>query len=68
MDMNEILESWSLPWHALQRDLAMGLAGEAVGRSAPTLRAVKVQRAVAVSASSWLSRARQAAALPQVRQ
>jgi len=68
MDMNEILESWSLPWHALQRDLAMGLAGEAARPAVPTLRAVKVQRAVAVSASSWLSRARQAAALTQVRQ
>jgi hypothetical protein len=68
MDMNDILETWSLPWHALQRDLAMGLAGEAGGRSVPTLRAVKVQRAAAVSASSWLSRARQAAALTQVRQ
>jgi hypothetical protein len=68
MDMNDICELWSLPWHALQRDLALGLAGEAVGRSVPALRTVKVQRAVAVSANSWLSRALQAAALPQVRQ
>jgi hypothetical protein len=68
MDMNEICELWSLPWHALQRDLALGLAGEAVGRSVPALRAVKVQRAAAVSANSWLSRALQAAAPPQVRQ
>ena len=69
MDMNDICELWSLPWHALQRDLALGLAGEAVGRSVPALRTVKVRRAVAVvSANSWLSRALQAAAPPQVRQ
>jgi hypothetical protein len=68
MDMNDICELWSVPWHALQRDLALGLAGEPVERSVPALRAVKVRRAVAVSATSWLSRAVQAAALPQVRQ
>jgi hypothetical protein len=67
MDMNDICELWSLPWHALQRDLAMGLAGEAARLAVPALRAVKVQRAVAVSTSSWQSRARQAAALTQVR-
>jgi hypothetical protein len=68
--MNDIFELWSLPWHALQRDLALGLAGEATGPSVPALKAVKVQSSVvAVSANSWLSRAlRQAGSLPQVRQ
>ena len=65
--MNDISELWSLPWHALQKDLAMGLAGKAVGPSVPALKAVKVQSVVA--ANSWLSRAlQQAAPLPQVRQ
>ena len=68
--MNDISELWSLRWHALQRDLALGLAGEAVGPSVPALKAVKVQSSVvAVSTNSWLSRAlRQAERLPQVQQ
>jgi hypothetical protein len=65
--MNDICEMWSLPWHALQRNLALGLGGNAAGHSAPALKSASVQN-VAVSANSWLSRARrQAAPLPQVR-
>jgi hypothetical protein len=53
--MNDICEAqlWSLPWHALQRNLASGLE-TAVNR-----------HGVAVSANSWLGRAaRLAAAAP----
>jgi len=65
--MNEICEMWSVPWHALQRNLALGLAANAASLSAPALKSSSVQ-GVAVSANSWLSRARrQAAAPPQVR-
>jgi hypothetical protein len=67
--MNDIVELWSLPWHALQRDLALGLAGEAATPAVPALKAVRLEIVLAVSANSWMSRARrQAAPLPQVRQ
>jgi hypothetical protein len=66
--MNDICEMWSLPWHALQRNLAKGISGDVVGHSALALKTLNVQ-SVAVSANSWLSRARhRAAPLPQVRQ
>ena len=66
--MNHTCEMWSQPWHALQRNLALGLAGDAVGHSIPTLRTLNVQ-SVAVSANSWLVRARtRVAPLSPVRQ
>jgi hypothetical protein len=49
-------EAWSLPWHALQKDLASGLGTDMLGHSGRSLKAVAVQH-VAVSANSWLSRA-----------
>jgi hypothetical protein len=55
--MDNIREIWSLPWHALQRNLAKGIRAEAVADYAATLEAVKAQR-VTLSASSWLARAR----------
>jgi hypothetical protein len=65
--MNDIFELWSLPWHALQRDLALGLAGETL-LSVPVPKAVKGPSAAAGAAHSWLSRAlRQSAPPPQVR-
>ena len=54
--MSDTCEMWSLPWHALQRDLALGLGGNAIVHSAVTVKAVSVQSA-AVGANSWLGRA-----------
>jgi hypothetical protein len=67
--MNDTSEMWSLPWHALQRNLALRLGGEAVIHSSAMVKAVNVQNA-AVAANSWLGRARLRVALPphQVRQ
>jgi hypothetical protein len=55
--MDNIREMWSLPWHALQRNLAKGFCVEAAAGYAATLEALKVQRP-AHSAGSWLGRAR----------
>ncbi len=67
--MNDTCEMWSLPWHALQRNLALGLGGDAPAHAGATIKAVNVQSATAY-ASSWLGRARlRVAPLPhQVRQ
>jgi hypothetical protein len=66
--MNDNCEVWSLPWHALQRNLALGLGAHAATRSAAPLTAVNVQSA-SVGANTWLTRARRRAAAPaQVRQ
>jgi hypothetical protein len=55
--MNDIYEPWSLPWHALHKNLAKGFgAQEAAGGSAAR-ESVKVRSAV-LYAGSWLSRAR----------
>jgi hypothetical protein len=70
--MNEVCEMWSLPWHALQRDLALELSGgasvhygAAIKASGATVRAVNVQSAT-VYTNSWLGRARlRVAPLPQ---
>jgi hypothetical protein len=55
--MSDTCEMWSLPWHALQRNLAMSLDGKAVVYSAVTVKAVNVQSAT-VGTNSWLGRAR----------
>ena len=57
--MNDTCEMWSLPWHALQRNLALGLGGDAIlhYHYAATVKAVNVQSAAA-GANSWLGRAR----------
>lgn len=66
--MNDMCEMWSLPWHALQRNLAKGIDGDAVGHSTAAVKTFNVQSA-AVSTSSWLGRARRRVVpLPQVRQ
>jgi hypothetical protein len=63
--MSDTCEMWSLPWHALQRNLALGLDGNAIVHSAVMVKAVTVQGS-AVGANSWLGRARlRAAPLPQ---
>jgi hypothetical protein len=59
--MSDTCEMWSLPWHALQRNLALGLEGNAIVYSAVTVKAVTVQSA-AVGDNSWLGRARHRAA------
>ena len=43
--MNDICELWSLPWHALQKNLALGLGDDARGSAAPVapLKTVKAQ-------------------------
>jgi hypothetical protein len=73
--MNEVSEMWSLPWHALQRNLAQNMGGNAIGHATvtpgavhalkivSTLKAVHVE-SVAVSANSWLRRAQRRAATP----
>jgi hypothetical protein len=60
---------WSLPWHALQRNLALRLGGEAIIHFSPMISAVNVQSAT-VAANSWLGRARLRVApvTPQARQ
>jgi len=56
---------WSLPWHAFQRNLALGLDGDPTVHSNVTVKAVDVQSAT-VAANSWLGRARlRVAPLPQ---
>jgi hypothetical protein len=55
--MNDTCEMWSLPWHALQRTLALGLGGDAPAHTGATVTAVNVQSATAY-ANSWLGRAR----------
>jgi hypothetical protein len=58
--MNDICEMWHLPWHALQKDLALGLNVDALRSTSPTARPVSVQSAT-VAAVTWLGRARQRA-------
>jgi len=53
--MNEIVETWSLPWHALQRNLARGIGEAAMGTPVPALKAASL-RSFAISTNSWLSR------------
>jgi hypothetical protein len=55
--MDNIREMWSLPWHALQRNLVRGICVEAAADYAATLEGLKVQRATHL-AGSWLGRAR----------
>jgi hypothetical protein len=73
--MNEVSEMWSLPWQALQRNLAQDMGGNALGHATPTPRAVNALKVVstlevvqvesgAVSANSWLRRAQRRAAAP----
>jgi hypothetical protein len=53
--MNDICEMWSLPWHALQRNLAEGIDGDAMIHFAASVRAVNLPSA---ATNSWLGRAR----------
>jgi hypothetical protein len=66
--MNDVCEMWNLPWHALQRNLAMGIGGDAADE--PGNFTGSAFKAVAtVAGNSWLGRARlRVTPLPQVRQ
>jgi hypothetical protein len=55
--MNPISEQWHLPWHALQKDLALGLDIGSVEPSVIAAQSVNVRSAAAASLS-WLRRAR----------
>jgi hypothetical protein len=73
--MNEVSEMWSLPWHALQRNLAQNMGGNVIGHATAALRTVDALKvvstlkgvhveSVAVSANSWLRRAQRRAGAP----
>jgi hypothetical protein len=51
--MNDICEMWSLPWHALQKNLALGLSGDAAARAVTAPRTAP-GHGTAMSANSWL--------------
>jgi hypothetical protein len=60
----DICEMWSLPWHALHRNLALELVADAIGHSAPRSKQFHVA-GTALCTNSWLSRARRRAAARQ---
>jgi hypothetical protein len=71
--VNEIFESWSLPWHQLQRQLAEPFGAAATAASlafdSKYLTSKSSRTAAPGAASSWLARARGAVppARPTVR-
>jgi hypothetical protein len=65
--MDDILELWSLPWHALQHSLAKGFGAGTTGDAPADLPSSGVGAATAPT-GSWLARARRVAppaAMPQ---
>jgi hypothetical protein len=52
--MNGTCEMWSLPWHALQRNLALGLGGDAILHYAATVKTVNVQSAAVGANPGWV--------------
>jgi hypothetical protein len=61
--MNDTFEAWSLPWHALQRNLALALGGDATSHSGRSPTA-----AVNFCAGSWLGKAQRRTPPPPLRQ
>jgi hypothetical protein len=59
--MNPICEQWHLPWHALQKDLALGLGTDSLLPPVLAAKSVNVTSAAAATLS-WLGRARLRAA------
>ncbi len=55
--MNPICEQWHLPWHALQKDLALGLGTDPLMPPVLPAKPVNAQSAAAATLS-WLGRAR----------
>jgi hypothetical protein len=61
--MNPICEQWHLPWHALQKDLALELDIDSLEPPVIAAQSANVWSAAAASLS-WLRRARLRAAPP----
>jgi hypothetical protein len=61
--MNQLSEQWHLPWHALQKDLALGLGADPLKPPVLAAKSVSVQSAASATLS-WLGRARLRAAPP----
>jgi hypothetical protein len=57
--MSDVLESWSLPWHALQRSLAQGYCAEMSG-AASLRRSLSNAQFKPAETGSWRVRARKA--------
>jgi len=55
--MNEMLELWSVPWHALQSRLADGIGFEAAATAAAAAVARQAAQPPAAAGYSWLARA-----------
>ncbi len=54
---NDIFELWSLPWHALQRRLAVSFGDKTAAAMASGNDESAAARAAAAPTSSWLVRA-----------
>jgi hypothetical protein len=57
--MSDVLESWSIPWHALQRSLAQGYCAEMSG-AASFRRSLSDAQFKPAETGSWRVRARKA--------
>ena len=57
--MSDVLESWSIPWHALQRSLAQGYCAEMSG-AASFRRSLSDAQFKPAETGSWRVRARTA--------
>jgi len=55
--MSDVLESWSIPWHALQRSLAQGYCAEMSG-AASFRRSLSDAQFKPAETGSWRVRAR----------
>jgi len=70
--MNDVIESWSLPWHTLQHSLAKDFGAETAATAARCARAggasvrppFSAARLAAVPTGSWLVRARRVEGRP----
>jgi hypothetical protein len=60
--MHDTCAMWSLPWHELQKNLALGLGGSAIVQSAALKRTGAHSATAVICANSWLGRARLRAA------
>lgn len=60
--MNDIFELWSLPWHALQRSLALSFGAEAAAMAPGNAQSTPAR--AAAPTGSWLARALSVTAQP----
>ncbi len=68
--LNDTFELWSLPWHALHRDLAKSFGPEPAVVPSAGLKLMPAPAASAAAAGSWLRRAysrREASPAPSFR-